>query len=123
MQCDGNTLETCQNGTFQDSMPCPMVCNATLGCVLCEPGTGTCNNGTSHACNADGNGYDDILCDAAEGQSCDTNSGVCVGNCSANMLGESYIGCEYYPTVTGNLVGDNFDFAVAISNTANQPSP
>ena len=38
--------------------------------------------------------------------------------CSLARLGKSYIGCEYYPTVTGNTVGTMFDFAVAISNTS-----
>jgi uncharacterized Fe-S cluster protein YjdI len=38
------------------------------------------------------------------------------------LLGSSYIGCEYYPTVTSNsflLEGTNFHFAVAISNASN----
>ena len=35
------------------------------------------------------------------------------------MLGSSYIGCEYYPTITGNTAGTEFDFAIAIANTAN----
>src|SRR5690606_38293489 len=36
-------------------------------------------------------------------------------------LGTSYIGCDYYPTVTANLVNSsNFNFAVAVANTTNQ---
>ena len=38
--------------------------------------------------------------------------------CSIARLGKSYIGCEYYPTVTGNAVGTAFDFAVAIANAS-----
>src|SRR5690606_34104797 len=36
----------------------------------------------------------------------------------SHTLGTSYIGCDYYPTVTGNTAGAMFDFAVAIANTA-----
>jgi hypothetical protein len=32
-------------------------------------------------------------------------------------LGSSYIGCDYFPTVTANPVSTRFDFAVAIANT------
>ncbi len=118
MQCNGNELETCQNGTFQDSMACPMACSATLGCTMCVPNTGTCSGNVSHACNADGTGFTDVTCDPAEGETCDATSGVCTGDCAPQTLGQSYIGCDYYPTVTGNIVGDAFDFAVAISNTS-----
>ena len=118
MQCVGNELETCQDGTFQDSMTCPNACSDMLGCVLCVPGTGTCNGNISTACNADGSGYDMVTCDPVEGVTCDQTMGVCTGTCSPAALSQSYIGCDYYPTVTGNIVGDNFDFAVAISNTS-----
>src|SRR5262249_41428850 len=42
--------------------------------------------------------------------------------CAPANLGDSYIGCDYYPTVTGNTVGTLFDFAVAIANTSNEPA-
>jgi hypothetical protein len=37
-------------------------------------------------------------------------------DCSSQQLGRSYIGCEYYAVVTANLVSEDFDFAVALSN-------
>ena len=46
------------------------------------------------------------------------NSGLCSGACAPQSIGTSYIGCEYYPTITGNPVGDSFQFAVAIANTS-----
>lgn len=42
----------------------------------------------------------------------------CVSACSPGILGESYIGCDYYPTITGNPVNNDFNFAVAISNAS-----
>ena len=48
---------------------------------------------------------------------CDPQAEDCGGPCSPDRLGTSYIGCEYYPTVTGNTVANMFDFAVAIANT------
>ncbi|HUJ57032.1 MAG TPA: IgGFc-binding protein [Kofleriaceae bacterium] len=121
-KCDGKSLETCVDGQFKDTMDCPDTCDAQLGCVLCEPNTGTCNGNVSHACNADGSGYTDVTCDPVQGETCDQTMGVCTGSCSPITLGQSYIGCEYYPTVTGNIVGDAFDFAVAIANTSGDPA-
>lgn len=40
------------------------------------------------------------------------------GACDPAVLGESYIGCEYFPTVTGNEVDGTFRFAVAVSNAS-----
>ena len=85
--------------------------------MVCTPGTGTCNGNTGHACNSDGTGYVDNSCDAANGQSCDPNTGQCIDACS--NLGNSYIGCDYYPTVTGNMVSSDYHYAVAIANTTN----
>ncbi|HTR49910.1 MAG TPA: IgGFc-binding protein [Kofleriaceae bacterium] len=119
-QCDGNELLTCVDGHYANNMKCANVCVPDLGCTLCVPGTGTCNGNTSTACNMDGMGYSMIDCDPVQGETCDATSGVCTGACAPNVLGQSYIGCEYFPTVTGNIVGNEFDFAVALANTGNQ---
>ncbi len=42
--------------------------------------------------------------------------------CDPRTLGRSYIGCEYYPTVTGNSVDNQFDFAVVIANATLEPA-
>ena len=118
MHCNGTTLQVCgSDGTFMDQQVCANACSDTLGCVVCVPGTGTCNGDVSHACNDTGTGYTDTTCDPVEGSSCDPNSGLCTGPCAPQAIGKSYIGCEYYPTVTGNEVGSGFPFAVAVSNT------
>lgn len=123
MHCNGNTLQTCgADGTFTDSQVCANACSDTLGCVLCVPGTGTCNGNVSHACNAVGSGYDDTTCDPVQGSSCDAGSGLCTGPCAPQAIGKSYIGCDYYPTITGNEVENDFQFAVAVSNTSTAPA-
>lgn len=116
--CNGNELESCVNGTFTDSMMCPQACSETLGmCTVCVPSSATCNGNVAHECNKDGTGYTDEVCDPVKGETCDPTQG-CTGPCASSALGLSYIGCDYYPTVTGNIVGNDFDFAVAISNTS-----
>jgi hypothetical protein len=122
LRCDGLTLQTCVNDQFQNSMTCPTACSPQLGCTLCVPGTGTCNGNESHACADDGMSFVDTTCDPIQGQTCDPANGQCSGPCSQQALGNSYIGCEYYPTVTGNTTGTTFDFAVAIANTTSTPA-
>jgi hypothetical protein len=120
-RCSGNVLQTCSGGTFADAETCAMACDATLGCVLCVPNTGTCNGDTSRACRSDGQGYIDVYCDPVQGMSCGA-TGVCEGACSPIALGETYVGCDYWPTVTGNMVSQAYDFAVAVSNTTGVPA-
>src|SRR5262245_48494528 len=102
--CDGNTLQRCAGGEFADTEVCADVCDPLLGCVLCQPGTGTCEGTNWHVCNEAGSGYDDLECDPVQGMSCDSASGRCTGVCSPANLGKSYLGCDYFPTVTGNSV-------------------
>src|SRR5262245_58796243 len=45
---------------------------------------------------------DETTCDPLQGMTCSPTTGRCEGACAA--LGTSYIGCEYYPTVTANDV-------------------
>ncbi len=119
MACNGSELQTCGgDGHFVDQQACAQACSPTLGCVVCVPNSATCSGDVAHACNQDGTGYTDETCDAALGETCDPTAGGCTGPCAERTLGQSYIGCEYYPTVTGNVVGDDFSFAVAISNTS-----
>lgn len=121
-QCNGNDFQTCTNGQLVTTSTCPNFCNPSLGCVLCQPGTGTCNGMTSTSCLPDGSGYYDEFCDPAMGSTCDTQTGVCTGPCASQTLGQSYIGCDYYATVTSQLVNPSFEFAVAISNTTMSPA-
>jgi hypothetical protein len=120
-RCTGNTLESCVDGSFEPMTECPQACDNVLGCVVCQPNTGTCMGEVSHQCKPDGSGYVDVTCDSAQGVTCNTGTGLCEGACAPSSLGKSYIGCDYYPVVTGNMVNGNvFEFAVAVSNTSNQ---
>jgi hypothetical protein len=116
--CNGQVERICSGGSFHDGNTCPLLCVENLGCAMCAPGTGTCQGNTGHACNQNGDGFIDETCDPVQGSTCDPMSGACTGPCAATALGTSYIGCDYYPTVTGNTTGTVFDFAVAIANTA-----
>lgn len=84
----------------------------------CEPGASWCGDGVSRVCKADGSGWIESPCDPVQGMGCDIDTKVCVGECTHANLGDSYIGCEYFATVTGNHVHSEFSFAVAISNTS-----
>jgi hypothetical protein len=72
-------------------------------------------------------------CDAAAGELCNTATGTCDHSCADVARAASYLGCEYYPTVTANLLQtdssssdgtrlpDPFNFAVAVSNPGDIP--
>ena len=87
------------------------------GCVPCTAGTGFCNGNVGQYC-PNGLGYTYETCDALEGMSCNPQTGKCMGVCTQAALGSSYLGCDYFPTVTANLVDPQFHFAVAVSNTS-----
>src|SRR5262249_16461979 len=122
VRCSGLTAQTCRGGVFVDNEACATGCADGVGCSACTPGTGTCSGTTSHTCADDGSGFVDSECDPVQGMGCDAATGQCTGACAAGNIGASYIGCEYYATVTGNTVGEAFHFAVAVSNTSGDPA-
>jgi len=83
---------------------------------ICVPKTGTCSSGKAKACSADGLSLAEFDCDPMQGMTCAPDG--CHGACSPPELGPSYIGCDYYPTVTLNPVWSGFDFAVAVANAS-----
>jgi hypothetical protein len=59
-------------------------------------------------------------CDEVQGVTCNPDVGLCDGVCALENLQLSYIGCDYYPTVT--LQHDNYNsgtkiFAAVVANT------
>ncbi len=46
----------------------------------------------------------------------------CTGACATAAAAASYIGCDYYPTVTLNPVWSGFTFAAAVANAGDQPA-
>jgi hypothetical protein len=85
----------------------------------CCPGETMCEGEVSLICNDDGTAWEeDEICDGIQGLVCN-DQGICEGACTEDALGLSYIGCDYYPTVT--LQYDIYNqaphvFAVAVAN-------
>ena len=119
--CEDGVAKTCDGmGGYSSQESCPNECQDGVGCVLCLPGTYQCEGDNSLKCAGDGQSWQPYeTCDGVQGVTCDANSGQCAGACAPATLGLSYIGCDYYPTVTANIVASNFNFAVVVANTSN----
>lgn len=121
--CEGNTRYQCTaSGEIVNRVTCtgsaPM-CVPNVGCRACVPNQTRCDPASpnqTQRCRADGAGWENgPACDAAEGSMC--VSGVCVDRCSESATGRSYLGCDYWPTITANSQLDpNFEFAIVLSN-------
>ena len=122
--CIGKTAAVCDGqGGSSSTNACSDACAYGLGCVLCVPGSTTCDANGAQKCSDDGSSWVAGICDAELGLSCDLTLGKCVGPCSDTTLERSYIGCEYYPTVTSNSeLYNGFQFAVAIASASKDPS-
>ena len=123
--CEGTDKKVCDGlGGFKDEEACVGFCLGGVGCVACEPNSFNCEGDTVQQCDGQGGGYDDIeSCDGVQGQACDADAGQCTGACASGSLGTSYIGCDYYPTVTAGLQETNpwvFHYAVVVANTSAQ---
>jgi hypothetical protein len=139
--------EDCDGQVNEGGEGCVCVPGSVAPCYSGPGGTqnvGICKGG-SQTCSQDGAGYGSCLgevlpqvescatagdddCNgqaltcAAANQDCNPQTGQCEDACSPTLLGNSYVGCEYYPTVTANVVSATFSFAVAISNTSAKPA-
>jgi hypothetical protein len=138
--CNGQVNEggigcVCKPGSTQGCYDGPA---GTLGKGICKGGTQTCNVwGTEwgqclgevlpqpESCVAPSDFNCDgvpLVCNNAA-DDCNPATGQCTPACSPDMLGQSYVGCVYYPTVTANLVDSSvFHFSVAVSNTGSKPA-
>ncbi len=120
--CEDNVAKVCDGmGGFGEETPCEGPCVEGMGCLLCEPGSTVCDGNVSMKCSDDGLtiGVSET-CDAVQGMVCNPDIGVCDGECALENLQFSYIGCDYYPTIT--LQHDSYNggtkvFAVVIANT------
>jgi IgGFc binding protein len=120
--CEGTRAIPCDNGEPGNAKDCAasgQVCAPSVGCVECIPGTTSCEDGHATWCRADGT-LAEFECDEVQGLSCEPSG--CFGACALNAIHDSYIGCDYYPTVTLNPVWSGFAFAVAVANTAPEPT-
>ncbi|HRI07942.1 MAG TPA: IgGFc-binding protein, partial [Nannocystaceae bacterium] len=122
--CENNTAKVCDGmGGFSSETPCADECLEGKGCVLCLPGSVQCNGKIPEACNDNGDAWvPGEACDDLQGLACDPNQGGCAGACA--NLGLSYVGCDYYSTVTQQYdlynTAPKDEFAIAVANTANQ---
>ncbi|MFT3928053.1 MAG: IgGFc-binding protein [Myxococcales bacterium] len=102
-------------GAAQDCSALGKVCNEYSGCADCIPEQASCENGQATWCSPKG----ELLafeCDPVQGLTCDPDG--CKGACTLGEVHDSYIGCDYYPTVTLNPVWSGFTFAIAVSNAS-----
>lgn len=113
--CQGGTAQTCSGGVLT-TQACPKQCADGYGCVVCQPGSGSCSGNAGTQCKNDGSGYVTNNCDPDLGETC--SGGACLGDCAE--VGVSYIGCEYYAaTMLNHLLDQNtFYFSVSVSNTS-----
>jgi hypothetical protein len=121
--CEDKLARVCDGeGGYSTEKACESLCLSGKGCVACAPGTATCEGGVSSYCVESGAGFEQEVCDPEMGLACGAD-GRCKGDCSRVALGRSYIGCEYFPTVTSNAgLYDGFEFAVAVANTGLKPA-
>ncbi|MCA9720093.1 MAG: IgGFc-binding protein, partial [Myxococcales bacterium] len=122
--CEDGVSKVCDgDGGWLEETPCDDECADGIGCVLCVPGSTQCNGDAVEVCNGQGDAWEPgETCDGLQGLECDADLGQCVGACAG--LGLSYIGCDYYPTVTLQYdlynTSPKDDFAVAVANTSGQ---
>ncbi|MDB4927890.1 MAG: hypothetical protein JWM10_374 [Myxococcaceae bacterium] len=125
--CDADTQYTCDEaGAVVDRRACAApapLCFPGRGCLACAPNSARCDPADPRrvqTCRADGSGYTEGPRCEAEGETC--NAGVCVDRCSDSALGNSYLGCDYWPTVTVNSgLNPVFQYAVVLTNPQTYP--
>ena len=99
--CDGNSFQTCQNGQWQVTDQCAVMCNVELGCVECQPGANYCVEDEVHSCDASGHpGGLEETCSG--GLHC--SGGTCADLCAEAETSRSYVGCEYWPVDLDNAL-------------------
>jgi len=122
VRCEGALLQTCDGQSWQTTATCapPQVCSATLArCAACDPGINLCVGDEVHSCDADGTvGALVQTCPAGKCQ-----AGVCLDACAQAASSRSYVGCDYWPTVTSNSgLAEEFSFAVVVANAQQEPA-
>lgn len=94
---------------------------------------GSSDKGSGFQPNADGGddgdgstlGGEGGILSGGDGGTTTGDGGVIVGDpkdCADAKTSKSYVGCDYYPTVTANGVWSVFDFAVVVSNVGTAPA-
>ncbi len=126
--CDGgmyrcllNAVQVCKNGHYKQTQVCPnsQVCSASLGrCAVCDPGTKVCQGNQVHSC--DGSGEVGALVKSCGALSC--TKGTCIDACGQARASKSYVGCDYWATVTPNSVAADFSLGLVVANSGDLPA-
>lgn len=121
--CAGDEAKVCDGmGGYDSTEVCEGFCQPGVGCLACEPGAAYCDGDVAMKCAPDGLGAEVVEeCDKVQGMFCNPEIGLCDGECVIENLQLSYIGCDYYPTVT--LQHDEYNggtsvFAALVANTS-----
>ncbi len=123
---DGDAMVCDGQGGYSGSEVCEGPCVDGLGCLLCDPNEYKCEGDVSMQCASDGMSWEvHEACDEVQGVMCNPQVGLCDGVCALENLQLSYIGCDYYPTVT--MQHDSYNsgtkiFAAVVANTTQSPA-
>jgi hypothetical protein len=116
-RCQGGAFQTCTDGVWDQGVPCAVLCDNTLGCIDCTPDQDYCVGDVLYACTSDGHqGAQVKNCGAGM---CKVNA--CVDPCAVAAGNQTYIGCDYWATVTMNSqLASGFSYALVVANTGDQ---
>jgi len=120
-RCNGLSIETCQGGAWVLSITClspnPYCTETSFGptCTPCQPDINVCQNGDVYSCTPEGQ-IGSLVQECTGDTEC--IGGTCTSPCLVAAQQKSYIGCDYWPTPTANLVDAAFDsnFGLVVHN-------
>lgn len=95
-------------------------CAATTEPNTFTTGTGGSTSGPGPG--SGGSGGEMIAIDGGNDGGTTGSGGVDPVTCEQAASNKTYIGCDFWPTVTDNIVFQTFDFAVAVANTGDAPA-
>jgi hypothetical protein len=113
----------CDGGVPGAPTPCDGECIDGLGCAACEPGTFRCGDDGVERCDDVGVWVLQEACNAAQGFTCDVDTGACVGVCHPDALaGRGHHGCEFYAASIAAVVNGDEVFGVLVTNPGDEPA-
>jgi hypothetical protein len=141
--CLGEVYSQCQpHGEFlevveTDCAAMGRVCDPDRMCITCRAGTPRCRDCTGQgndcnpniveACNADGNGYSEVVECGADHKPEVCFQGSCTDACTLAQSQSSYAGCEFYAADLDNAAIDDMNnasaqqYAVVVANPQRVP--